>query len=486
MKKQQQNVDDMGVKQTGLLIKEPSITDFRTSAADVIERNPTGDWTSYLPTYEKQFSKFKFDTMSCATFSALNVVETTLNWFIKNDLIPKENLDGLTKLGFIDEEGKFNASDRFTAIMSGTTKEGNYFQSVWDSIRKDGILPEIDFPFGGETWNEYHDKKNVTEEMKTKAKEVFKYLSFVYSWVTFDNDANFSPDQINLCTKALKQAPLHIAIPVPGTHAIMLSRIGENDISTFDQYPPFEFTVQIQYPVHYAMLGNVDIVPIASAAPFKFTITLKKGNKGNEVYELQKFLIKKGLLDSKLITPTSQGIFGPATDTAVKKYQKANNLFVDGVVGPMTRKTINDEQTGSDPTKKKSLVEALIQVESGGNDKAIGDLHLIDKAYGCLQIRKPVCTDVNKALKTSYKAQDMLGNRSLSIQIFNAYMDLYATSKALGRPVTDQDRARIWNGGPSGWKRTSTKVYWDKVQKALAGKPSGDPMFIQKLTTANR
>lgn len=52
---------------------------------------------------------------------------------------------------------------------------------------------------------------------------------------------------------------------------------------------------------------------------------LKKGSRGNEVKELQKFL---GI--------TADGIFGPGTEKHVKKWQSDNGLVVDGIVGPAT------------------------------------------------------------------------------------------------------------------------------------------------------
>jgi peptidoglycan hydrolase-like protein with peptidoglycan-binding domain len=52
---------------------------------------------------------------------------------------------------------------------------------------------------------------------------------------------------------------------------------------------------------------------------------LKKGSKGNEVKELQRFL---GIKDD--------GNFGPGTEAAVKKWQTANGLTSDGIVGPAT------------------------------------------------------------------------------------------------------------------------------------------------------
>jgi hypothetical protein len=121
----------------------------------------------------------------------------------------------------------------------------------------------------------------------------------------------------------------------------------------------------------------------------------------------------------------------------------------------------------ADAPVHKQLVAALIQVESNGNDRAIGDRGKKEMAYGCLQIRKPCVDDVNKALGTKIKAQDCLGNRDLSIKVCATYISLYATKNRLGKDPTLQDMARIWNGGPNGWKFKSTNVYWAKVQKHL-------------------
>lgn len=122
----------------------------------------------------------------------------------------------------------------------------------------------------------------------------------------------------------------------------------------------------------------------------------------------------------------------------------------------------------------RSIDFATIQVESMGNDMAHGDLHLPQQAYGPLQIRQPVCDDVNATYGTHFRAQDMLGHRSLSLAVYWLYMSLYAVSSRLGRPVTDEDRARIWNGGPSAWSpanamHAATNGYWHQIQSAMAG-----------------
>ena len=113
------------------------------------------------------------------------------------------------------------------------------------------------------------------------------------------------------------------------------------------------------------------------------------------------------------------------------------------------------------------LISALIEVESGGDDGAVGDKELKHKSYGCLQIRQPCVDDVNRTQGTDYRSEDCLNNRELSVWICERYIVLYATEKRLGRNPTGEDRARIWNGGPNGYKKKSTENYWQKVKKQL-------------------
>lgn len=108
------------------------------------------------------------------------------------------------------------------------------------------------------------------------------------------------------------------------------------------------------------------------------------------------------------------------------------------------------------------LVGVLIIVESGGDNSVVGDKKLHNKAYGCLQIRQPVCDDINRRFKTKYRAEDCLDNRKLSIEICKKYLSMWG-----GKSPTNEKLARIWNGGPNGLKKKSTEAYWVKVQKIM-------------------
>lgn len=117
----------------------------------------------------------------------------------------------------------------------------------------------------------------------------------------------------------------------------------------------------------------------------------------------------------------------------------------------------------SEPSNR--LIRALMKVEvPSGNIYATGDRWMLDPAFGILQIRQPAMDDVYPG----HRAQECLGNVELSKDVCRKYIARYATKKLLGHEPTDEDRARIWNGGPKGWKKESTRAYWAKVQKALA------------------
>lgn len=130
--------------------------------------------------------------------------------------------------------------------------------------------------------------------------------------------------------------------------------------------------------------------------------------------------------------------------------------------------TLNLGDIAHDINDLVRLLHAQIMVESGGNDNAIGDTNLAQKAYGPLQIRQPACDDVNAKLGTHYKAENMLGNRPDSIKVWSGYLNIWCSKERLGRECTIEDMARCWNAGPN-WMANlpSTDAYWNAVKKYL-------------------
>ncbi|MBM7097915.1 peptidoglycan-binding protein [Bacillus sp. H-16] len=76
----------------------------------------------------------------------------------------------------------------------------------------------------------------------------------------------------------------------------------------------------------YNLDGKNVSVPVNSSTP-----TLQRGSRGAAVTDLQRQLTQKGY-DTKGV----DGIFGPLTESAVKKFQKDNKITSNGVVGSQT------------------------------------------------------------------------------------------------------------------------------------------------------
>ncbi len=79
----------------------------------------------------------------------------------------------------------------------------------------------------------------------------------------------------------------------------------------------------------------VDLAAIARAVAWAKTQTLRLGSRGDAVRVLQ-----RGINNISGRGLTEDGVFGPATDRAVRDLQRWFHLTVDGVVGPQTWKLI--------------------------------------------------------------------------------------------------------------------------------------------------
>jgi hypothetical protein len=111
------------------------------------------------------------------------------------------------------------------------------------------------------------------------------------------------------------------------------------------------------------------------------------------------------------------------------------------------------------------LVTALITIESQGNDSAIGDVNLGEPSIGVLQIRPIMVREVNRILKLKrskirFKRKDRF-SREKSIEMFLIWKEFHHKDSDF------ETIARNWNGGPNGYKRSSTLHYWKKVENEL-------------------
>ena len=123
------------------------------------------------------------------------------------------------------------------------------------------------------------------------------------------------------------------------------------------------------------------------------------------------------------------------------------------------------------------LLSALIQVESNGNDYARG----CHGELGALQIKPIMVRDVNRIMGTHY-AHQQVTNRTIATFIANAYFAHY------GKHLSDESLARIWQSGPKGLKRSSSRAYGRRVMRELERRTVKDSLIVatrNKLPTKN-
>ena len=100
------------------------------------------------------------------------------------------------------------------------------------------------------------------------------------------------------------------------------------------------------------------------------------------------------------------------------------------------------------------LFAAIRKVESNGQDLAVNSK---EHAYGAYQCRRGAWLDGGGAEADWPQAAFV---RERVEYIMHRYWTRYGA-------VTDEQKARIWNGGPRGMRTQATKRYWRKVQEAM-------------------
>lgn len=344
-------------KNRGVITPEVKLSDYVAGEETGIKYQevlPSGDWTLHQPTRESQYLN-GFDTSACVTYSALNCIEFQLNFLLSAGLISESNVQKLKVWGYITNE-RFNFSDRFTAKMSSTTPLGNTLQKVWDSIRKDGLVPEQNWSSQSVNFADYY--KEIPQQVKDFGKNILTMFNFKYEWIV---TSNCGASNLNYLKYHLKQAPLQPAHPLCvrddnnvfqpcgaciTQHATTIYHI-DDLIRNFDHYEPYTNKYALNYAFPWIMKGVVTIKEDQPEEPpfnHKFTVDMKYGQTSEEIKFLQKAYNILGY--SVPVT----GFFGNQTQAITldfwKKYKTASLweiMFLKGkVVGPKTRYKLNE------------------------------------------------------------------------------------------------------------------------------------------------
>ena len=139
-----------------------------------------------------------------------------------------------------------------------------------------------------------------------------------------------------------------------------------------------------------------------------------------------------------------------------------NPTLVKSVQHPSTNPTVVDTLCAPKNGKLTLLIEAMIWVESRGDDSAYCKK---EEAVGCLQIRPIMLLECNRILalqksKLEYALEDRW-SREKSIEIF------YVVNQHYNKTNSHELIARLWNGGPAWPNKINTRKYWNKVYRRL-------------------
>lgn len=145
------------------------------------------------------------------------------------------------------------------------------------------------------------------------------------------------------------------------------------------------------------------------------TPTLKKGSKGNNVKNLQKFLNWYG--NYKLVV---DGEFGSKTESAVKKFQKSEGIVVDGIYGKNSKaKAKSYKYVAPTRQKMKAIGHARCDYDHKAGDSSGREVARTrftynpsnNSVYDWTYVFRP--KDVAKAEKTASMCEKAINNNNI-------------------------------------------------------------------------
>lgn len=274
---------------TGVRITPPNDTDLHVGGNDFSLPsilNSAADWREFECDGEWQKDMaIDFESEACMSFAAENAVSTYLNWLLSTGQLPATHVQFLEDNGYIGSDGKVSCSGRFTAKMSGTTQDGNDFQSPWKSMQTDGLVPDSVWPMPaaelnadpGKAWEIYYAQP--TPEVIALGKAFITFFEIDWRWLVSNGNGASA-----LSFKTwLTVAPVHIATvvcdpwntaaPINGcgcgaAHGTLLTRVEPGVVNNIlDHYAPFDKQLAAGYCLSYAAQGVVRVKALPEAAP---------------------------------------------------------------------------------------------------------------------------------------------------------------------------------------------------------------------------
>ncbi|MBH8554867.1 peptidoglycan-binding protein [Nostocaceae cyanobacterium CENA357] len=131
-------------------------------------------------------------------------------------------------------------------------------------------------------------------------------------------------------------------------------------------------------------------------------LALRKGNKSSQVISLQQKLKAAGYFGESIT-----GYFGPVTEAAVIKFQKANGLIADGIVGSQTLSALTSDlgtpKSSSplitDDQKKLTATTATLLLQRGNSSSQVTSLQ--QKLYAVGYFKEPITGQFDAATQAA-------------------------------------------------------------------------------------
>lgn len=196
---------------------------------------PLDEREPYLPKGETQFDAFT-DFTDCASRSPVNHLEAVFTYHYLHNMLP-ENKKWFEDNSYV-QNGKITFSDRYIAILSGTTHEGNSLKSPLEAIRTQGLIPKKLLPKEDwMKWEDYYDSSKITPFLKALGQEFRARFKIEYEQVAQVHFADVLKDDMLGVAGFAWPAPVNGVYPPSDggfNHAFLIYNLPQWQI--FDNY----------------------------------------------------------------------------------------------------------------------------------------------------------------------------------------------------------------------------------------------------------